>query len=150
MNQATVTETDQLVRIELERVIRAPIEDVFDALLEELGPDFETPDGKPLSLRLEPRPGGRWYRDLGDDEGHFWGVVQSIKRPTLLELRGPLFMSVPVCNTVQYRLEQRGDTTVLRLMHLAFGPVTDEMREGMPHGWTHNVDRVAARFGGAR
>ena len=33
------------------------------------------------------------------DNGHFWGHVQAIKRPTLLEITGPLFMSSPSCRT---------------------------------------------------
>ena len=50
----------------------------------------ETPDGKPLPMLLEPHPGGRWFRDLGGDNGHLWGFVQSIKRPVLLEIWGIL------------------------------------------------------------
>ena len=50
-------------------------------------------------MKLEPWPGGRWFRDLGNDNGHFWGLVQAIKRPTLLEITGPLFMSAPSCRT---------------------------------------------------
>ena len=41
----------------------------------------------------EAHPGGRWYRDLGGNNGHVWAFVQSIKRPVLLEFWGPLFMS---------------------------------------------------------
>ena len=72
-------------------------------------------------MRLEPRPGGRWYRDLGDENGHLWGHVKAIKPPTLVELVGPLFMSQPVCNNVQYRLDEAGGVTTLRLVHSAFG-----------------------------
>ena len=39
------------------------------------------PTAAPLPMILEPHPGGRWYRDLGGDNGHLWGFVQSIKRP---------------------------------------------------------------------
>ena len=49
--------------------VRASIETTFASLLEQLGPLNQTPDGKPLSMVLEARPGGRWYRDLGAD--HF-------------------------------------------------------------------------------
>ena len=52
-------------------------------------PANETPDGKPLPMKIEPWPYGRWYRDLGGDNGHFWGHVQAIKKPTLLEICGP-------------------------------------------------------------
>ena len=61
-----------------EMLVRAPLARTFEAVLEQMGPGNETSDGKPLSMKLEPRPGGRWFRDLGDDNGHFWGVVQAI------------------------------------------------------------------------
>src|SRR5688572_28931185 len=84
--------------------VRATLEASFAALLEQMGPANETPEGQPLPMVIEPRPGGRWFRDLGRDNGHFWGSVQAIKRPTLLEITGPLFMSAPVISNVQYRL----------------------------------------------
>ena len=44
------------------------------------------------------------YRDLGGDNGHLWGFVQSIKRPALLEIWGPLFMSTAATSNLIYRL----------------------------------------------
>src|ERR1700730_1627398 len=84
--------------------VRASLDKTFAALLEEIGPRNETPEGKPLPMKIEARPAGRWYRDLGEDNGHFWGLVQAIKRPTLLEITGPLFMSSAVISNMQYRL----------------------------------------------
>ncbi len=75
---------DLTLSITQEIHVRASLQVTFDSLLEYLGPLNETPDGKPMSLKLEPWPGGRWYRDLGDENGHLWGHVQAIKRPTLL------------------------------------------------------------------
>ena len=57
---------------------------------------------------LEPRPGGRWYRDLGGDNGHLWGFVQSIKRPSLLEIWGPLFVSTGATSHPIFRLSESG------------------------------------------
>ena len=71
------------------------------------------PDGKSLAMKLEPWPGGRWFRDLGDGDGHCWATVQSIKKPTLLKLSGPLFMSQPVANNLIYRLSEEGGETVI-------------------------------------
>ena len=51
--------------------IRASLDAAFDALLEQMGPANETPDGVPLPMTIEARPGGRWFRDLGNDNGHF-------------------------------------------------------------------------------
>ena len=64
--------------------VDAPLDVTFDALLEQLGPEADRPDGAKMPMKIEAWPGGRWYRDLGGDDGHFWGHVQAIKRPTLL------------------------------------------------------------------
>ena len=88
--------------------MRASLETTFEALLEEMGPANQAPDGTPMPMKLEAWPGGRWYRDLGNDNGHFWAHVQAIKRPTLLELVGPMFASFPFLSNVQYRLERGG------------------------------------------
>lgn len=132
-------------RIELERRIEAPIEDVWEAMLIEVGPEFGGEDGASMHLKVEPFPGGRWYRDLGDGIGHFWGHVQAIKPPTLFELTGPLFMSLPVSNNVQYRLAHEDGVTTLRFVHTAFGPLPDDMREGMDEGWADHMDRIERR-----
>ena len=89
-----------------EILVRASPEITFNALLDEMGLYRECPDGQPMQMKVEPWPGGRWYRDLGDNNGHFWDNVQAIKRPTLLEITGPLFMSYPVVSNVQYRLSE--------------------------------------------
>jgi len=125
--------------------VRAAADATFDALLEQMGPGNETPDGKPLPMTIEARPGGRWFRDLGHDDGHFWGHVQAIKRPTLLEITGPLFMSNPVVSNVQYRLKETDGGTVIAFRHTAFGFVPDEYREGVGRGWTALLDRIRNR-----
>ena len=49
--------------------VKASIETTFEALLEQIGPENESPEQK-MPMILEAWPGGRWYRDLGDDNGH--------------------------------------------------------------------------------
>src|SRR5260370_25247180 len=101
--------------------VSARLDATFAALVEEMGPRNETPEGKPLPMKIEARPGGRWYRDLGEDNGHFWGLVQAIKRPTLLEISGPLFMSSAVISNLQYRLSEVDGGTLIAFRHKAFG-----------------------------
>ncbi len=125
--------------------VRAPLDVTFAALLEQIGPENDTPDGKPMPMKIEPWPGGRWYRDLGDGNGHFWGQVQAIKRPTLLEITGPLFMSYPVVSNVQYRLSEEDGGTLIRFQHTALGLIQEDHREGVGKGWTHIHARVRAR-----
>src|SRR5687767_12465123 len=96
----------QTFTITEEILVRASLEKTFASLITQLGRQNETPDGKPLPMILETHPGGRWYRDLGGDNGHLWGFVQSIKRPTLLEFWGPLFMSTGATSNMQYRLTE--------------------------------------------
>jgi uncharacterized protein YndB with AHSA1/START domain len=125
--------------------VRASLDATFEALLEQMGPANETPDGTPLPMVIEPRPGGRWFRDLGDDNGHFWGHVQAIRRPTLLEITGPLFMSYPVVSNLQYRLKEVDGGTLITFRHSALGFVPDEYRQGLSRGWTALHDRVRRR-----
>jgi uncharacterized protein YndB with AHSA1/START domain len=122
--------------------VRASLEATFNALLEQMGPANETPDGTPLPMQIEPRPGGRWFRDLGHDDGHFWGHVQAIKRPTLLEITGPLFMSSAVVSNVQYRLKEVDGGTLIAFRHSAFGFVPDEIRENLARGWMPLLERI--------
>jgi hypothetical protein len=122
--------------------VNASLDATFDALLEQIGPANETPEGASLPMTIEPWPGGRWFRDLGHDNGHFWGHVQAIKRPTLLEITGPLFMSTAVVSNVQYRLKEVSGGTLITFRHTAFGFVPDEVREGLGRGWTPLLERV--------
>jgi uncharacterized protein YndB with AHSA1/START domain len=122
--------------------VQAPLDTTFAALLEQLGPYNETPDGKTLSMKIEPWPGGRWYRDLGDNNGHFWGHVQAIKRPTLLEITGPLFASYPFVSNVQYRLSEKDGGTLISFHHSALGVIDDQHREGVGKGWSSMLERI--------
>ena len=130
--------------------VRASLDATFDTLLEQMGPANETPDGQPLPMTIEARPGGRWFRDLGNDNGHFWGHVQAIKRPTLLEITGPLFMSYPVVSNVQYRLKEVDGGTLITFRHSALGFVPDDYRQGLSRGWTPLLERVRRRAEAAR
>jgi uncharacterized protein YndB with AHSA1/START domain len=135
----------QTLEIRKEELVNAPIEVVFQAMLDELGPEGVMPDGKPLSMKLEAWPGGRWFRDLGNNTGHLWGHVQVIKPPGLLEIYGPMPMSYPAVNHIQYRLTAEGDGTRIKFTHKAIGLIPQEHRDGMPEGWGFWLKRVRER-----
>jgi uncharacterized protein YndB with AHSA1/START domain len=117
--------------------VRSSITATFAALLEQMGPANEGHNGSPMPMTLEAWPGGRWFRDLGNNDGHFWGHVQAIKRPTLLEITGPLMMSAPVVSNVQYRLSEVEGGTLITFRHSALGLIPDGFREGLSQGWTN-------------
>lgn len=143
---APATDTPTLVITE-EIFVAASIETTFNSLLVQMGRQNETPDGKPLPMIIEPKPGGRWFRDLGGDDGHLWGLVQSIKRPTLLEIWGPLFISTGATSNLMYRLSETDGGTRIAFKHTLVGPVPDEVRaDHMAPGWSAlhaRVKRVA-------
>jgi hypothetical protein len=125
--------------------VQASLEDTFEALLEQMGPQNSTPEGVAMPMKIEPWPGGRWYRDLGDNNGHFWGNVQAIKRPTLLEITGPLFMSYGAISNVQYRLSEVEGGTVILFHHKAFGVIQDDHRQNVGRGWGHILESARKR-----
>jgi hypothetical protein len=125
--------------------ISAPIEIAFEAMIEQIGPGSDMPGGKPFPMVIEQWPGGRWYRNLGDNAGHLWGHVQVIKPPTLLEICGPLMMSYPALNHLQYRLKADGGLTRLVFLHRAMGLIPLEHRDGMSQGWEHWLERTRER-----
>lgn len=133
---------DMTLNITQEIYVRAPLEKTFAAVLEQMGPHNEMADGKPMPMKIEPWPGGRWYRDLGGDNGHFWGHVQAIKRPTLLEITGPLFASYPFASNVQYRLTEQDGGTLITFRHTALGFIQDEHRKGVGTGWASLLERI--------
>jgi uncharacterized protein YndB with AHSA1/START domain len=134
-----------------EILVRAPLEKTFASLIAQMGRLNETPDGQPLPMILEPRPGGRWYRDLGGDNGHLWGFVQSIKRPVLLEIWGPLFMSTAATSNLLYRLTEVDGGTQISFTHTLVGPFPEDHRPRLGAGWAalHARVRKAAESNGA-
>jgi uncharacterized protein YndB with AHSA1/START domain len=142
MNVTEQTLENLTLTINQEIRVRASLDTTFAALIEQLGPGNQTPDGKSLNMVIEPWPGGRWYRDLGDGNGHFWANVQAIKRPTLLEFAGPLFASFPMVSNVQYRLSEFDGGTLITFRHTALGFVPDEHKAGMNKGWASMNERV--------
>lgn len=143
---ATVTEqTVHVLEFVKEEEIAAPIDIVFETVLEEME-RLEGEDGL-MPMKLEAWPGGRWFRDLGNDAGHWWGAVQSIKPPTLLEICGPLFMSQPAISNVQYRLREENGATRLKFSHramayIAYDPQAMEDWHKVEDGWGGMLERI--------
>ena len=143
LDQMTIDLTEQIH-------VSAPIDKAFAALLEEIGPANRNHDENPMPMVLEPWPGGRWFRDLGNGNGHLWGHVQAIKVPTLLEITGPLMMSFAVAANIQYRLRETEDGTMITLKHSALGLFPDDYRAALGQGFTLIIDRVRQRAEGTR
>jgi hypothetical protein len=132
-----------VLEIEQQIIVRASLAAAFEGLIRQLT------RGNTMPLELERFPGGRWFRDLGDNSGHLWGFVQVIKPPTLLEIQGPMFMSYPVAGHVQFRLAESPDGTKVTIRHRAFGLIEDTHREGVVKGWQQILNGIEGASGEA-
>ncbi len=133
---------DLTLDVEQHIEIKAPPEKVFPAMLHNFGKGNTRPDGQSLQLELEPRVGGRWYRDRGNGIGHLWGFVQVIKAPELLELSGPMFMSYPALNHVEVKVTKTASGSKVTLRHRAVGMIDPEHRKGVTTGWGHMLEQL--------
>ena len=140
----TVATVNETFTIKEEIHVHASLEKTFASLLVQMGRENQTPDGKPLPMVIEPRPGGRWFRDLGGDNGHLWGFVQSIKRPVLLEIWGPLFVSTAATSNLLYRLTEEDGGTLITFTHTLVGPFPEDHRPQLGTGWAALHARVRA------
>ena len=142
----TVPEVEDLTLSITEEIhVKAPLEATFEALLEQLGSGMAGAEDKSMPMKIEAWPGGRWYRDLGDGNGHLWAHVQAIKRPTLLEFYGPLMLSFAVASNVQYRLRQEQGGTLITFHHYAVGAMPANVRTAMEGGWHTILERAKRR-----
>jgi uncharacterized protein YndB with AHSA1/START domain len=143
---ATVTEqTVHMLEFVKEEEIAAPIDIVFETVLEEM--ERLEGQGGQMPMKLEAWPGGRWFRDLGNNAGHWWGTVQAIKPPTLLEICGPLFMSQPAISNVQYRLKEENGATRLKFSHRAMAYIAYDKQamdnwHRVEEGWGPLLERI--------
>ena len=132
----------QTFTITEEIAVHASPDQTFASLVAQLGRLNESPEGAPMPMILETRPGGRWYRDLGGDNGHLWGFVQSIKRPALLEIWGPLFMSTAATSNLLYRLSETPESTLIKFTHTLVGRFPEDHRQRLTSGWTSMHARI--------
>jgi uncharacterized protein YndB with AHSA1/START domain len=133
---------DLTLDVEQHIEIKAPPEKVFAAVLDRFGKSNTRPDGVSMQMQLEPKAGGRWYRDRGNGIEHLWGFVQTIKPPLLLELSGPLFMSYPAMNHIEIKVEPAGKGCKVHFRHRAIGMIDPEHRKGVSQGWDYTLKAI--------
>ena len=137
---------DLTLDIEQSTEVKADIGDVFKGVLYRLGKGNAGPDGTSLNMVLEEWAGGRWFRDRGEGIQHLWGHLQVIKPPVLIELSGPMFMSYPALNHLEFKLDQVAGGTKVSLRHRAIGMIDPEHRANIGTGWQHLIDALQGDF----
>ena len=137
---------DMTLDVEQSVEMKADIGDVFKRVIYRFGEGNVGPNGDSLNLILEEWAGGRWFRDRGEGIQHLWGHVQVLKPPTLIEISGPMFMSYPVVNHLEIKLEKVSAGTRVILRHRAIGMIEQAHREGVSTGWLAMLDSVKNDF----
>lgn len=135
---------DLTLDITQEIEIKAAPGDTFRSIVAQLSEMRPNPDADSMHLVLEQWPGGRWFRDLGNGQGHLWGFIQVIKPPTLLEITGPMFMSYPAAGHLQLRATPIAGGTLLTLRHRVLGMIDEQHRQGVNDGWKRILEQVKA------
>jgi len=146
----TTAPTTETFTVSEEIHVKASLEQTFASLVAQMGRLNQTPEGQAMPLILETHPGGRWYRDLGGDNGHCWGFVQSIKRPVLLEIWGPLFISTAATSNLIYRISETPDGSLIKFTHTLVGPFPEDHRPRLMSGWKALHARVKSAAEGAQ
>src|SRR5215213_5382192 len=138
MSEATV----QSINLVKEMEVTASAAIVWESIIEELNGGMAGEDGKSMNHKLELWPGGRWYRDLGNNTGHLWAHVQVIKPSKLLELYGPMFMSFPAMSHSSYRITESGSACKMVFTYRAHGLFPKEFGEGVEEGWGEMIEKI--------
>jgi len=141
---------DDLARyrnVTVETVIAARPETVWRALTEDIGAwwpaaFFTGGDEATRRFLLEAQPGGRMFEDWGDDQGLLWAIVNTVQRPSLLQIWGMAFpgWGGPGASLGSFHLEADGDRTRLRFTESTFGKVTEAHLQEKEKGWTFLFD----------
>ena len=137
----------ELLEVTLDVEVAATIDIVWETVLEQLGPMLTCGKSEPsLDMKLEPWPGGRWFRDLGNNTGHLWGHVQSIQPPELLALHGSMMYSAAVVSHAVFRLTEADGLTRIDFSHRAVGLIPEALRDGadVSAGWVNYFAKLRA------
>jgi DNA-binding transcriptional ArsR family regulator len=128
----TITESVRTVRLAYELRVGASARRIFEVMTGRSLEWFPHTYGgdRVRAVVLEPRVGGRHYEDWGGDQGHLYGQVTLFDPPRAWATRGRLSPGV-VLDTEYELAEEPGPITVVRIIKVAVGPISDAEAEGI-------------------
>lgn len=107
------------------------------------GEPFLITEGDRIEITVEARLGGTIRERSGDAEAT-WGTVTAITPGARLRFSGAMGMDGATHGTVDYHLEELGDTTRVTVEHEAIGALDDDVRDSYDWGWSELNDRLRA------
>ena len=125
------------IHLELEHVIKAPREAVFDALIHDITVWWSAPflKGPAKRMILEPRIGGLLYEDWGGGDGLHLCTVTNLDTPNALTLSGAMGMGDLVAGHIKFQLENHPEGTLVQLSHVAVGELPEGIEHNYREGW---------------
>lgn len=141
-----MTNEEMTLDIQISVNVNGTPDAVFESVLHRFGEGCLNEKGESLNLKIETFAGGRWYRDRGNGIEHLWGHVQTIKRPSLLELYGQMFMSYPALNHLEIKLDETDSGTRVSMRHRALGMIDPAHRTGIDEGWRMILEQIVGDF----
>lgn len=136
--ESSLAETRK-IGIHLEVTYRVGQPRLWLAITEELAAWWGAPyllhDADATELHLEGWVGGRMYESWGLDSGGLWGQVTAWQAGKWFEVSGQFGLSTPSRSIVCFETEELASGSLLKLSHVIFGPVTDQVGEAYEKGW---------------
>jgi DNA-binding transcriptional ArsR family regulator/uncharacterized protein YndB with AHSA1/START domain len=123
-------------KIEQEIKIEGSREKVFEALTTNINQWWAYRlCGQESVLSLDLKVGGQFIETTEDGRGALWGVVTYFNAPEEIRLNGLLGMQGAVNSAYSYKLEEAGDSTILKLTHHATGLLDPNWEPSHSEGW---------------
>ncbi len=129
------------LKYELEIEIEAPKEAVWKSLTEETNawwlPDFHMV-GEGSVVTFDARAGGELVERRADGGSLLWGTVHMCTPGESLHMVGHHFpqWGGPATSLLHFALEERGSSTVFRVIDGLFGHVAESHAQSLFEGWT--------------
>ncbi len=135
----------RVCRILVESEIDASREKVFRGMVEGIGEWWVHPAGEKPPMRIEPKVGGRFFEDHGDDKGHMFGTVTVYEPSRKLRFVGDFTNREAALNVVTIDFEEvSADKTRVKIDHRSSGEVSDDFAASFEQGWTEIAGMLKA------
>jgi uncharacterized protein YndB with AHSA1/START domain len=123
------------VHIIQEHVINAPRAKVFKALTQDVQSWWSHSIAEDSRIHLDAKLGGHFYEEFKQGGGLLYATVIWLKPGEEIELMGPMGWDGPVTGVFCYTLEEKDSSTLVKLEHKFFGPLSDETEGMYTEGW---------------
>jgi len=144
MTTKMMEQSARVAHAEIEIVIKAPKEEVYNAWFEDTSAWFyhseETKNSQPT--HCEQRMGGKFYTALPDGGFNVLGELTMIKPNEKIRIRGDCTMPMAVLVNITVAFEEVDGGTRVSIDHRMAGEVADGMAKDFEAGWLDGLTKL--------